>query len=114
MIDTFQYAICCLILTLPALIAIQFVYAPAKKKPEPEPELGFVTGHGWFAKELSEILGIDPSQTTAIEIIVDTEHAVQVDVTQLLNGKQAQRVLYLLRKCQPAEVQWKEESSLSN
>jgi hypothetical protein len=112
MIDTFQYAICCLILTLPALIAIQFVYAPAKKKPEPE--LGFVTGHGWFAKELSEILGIDPSQTTAIEIIVDAEHVVQVDVTQLLNGKQAQRVLYLLRKCQPTEAHWKEESSLSN
>jgi hypothetical protein len=112
MIDTFQYAIYCLILTLPVLIAIQFIYAPAKKKPEPE--LRFVAGHGWFAKELSEILGIDPSQTTAIEIIVDAEHAVQVDVTQLLNGKQAQRVLHLLRKCQPAEVQWKEESSLSN
>lgn len=101
MIDSFQYAIFCLALTLPALIAIQFVYAPRKYKPRPENT--FVTGHGDFAEGLVKALGLGVG-VTSICIMVDADKVVKVRVEQCLSEKQATKILGLVEKHKAVEM----------
>ena len=101
MIDTFQYAICCLVLTLPALIAIQFVYAPRKYKPRPENT--FVTGHGEFTEGLVKALGLGWG-VASIHIMVDAGEVVKVRVEQYLNEEQATKILGLVEKHKAVEM----------
>ena len=102
MIDTFQYAICCLALTLPALIAIQFVYAP--KSYRPCPKNTFVTGHDDFAVDLVKALGLGRG-VTSIHIMVDAEEVVKVRVEQYLNEEQATKILGLVEKHKAVEME---------
>jgi hypothetical protein len=102
MIDTFQYAICCLALTLPALIAIQFVYAPKKYKPLARNT--FVTGHDDFAEGLVKALGLGQG-VTSICIMVDAGEVVKVRVEQYLNEEQATKILGLVEKHKAVEME---------
>jgi len=101
MIDNFQYAICCLALTLPALIAIQFVYAPKKYKPRPENT--FVTGHSDFAQSVRQALGLGGG-VTSIHIMIDAGEIVKVRVEQYLNESQAVKILGLVQKHKAMEM----------
>jgi hypothetical protein len=101
MVDTFQYAICCLALTLPALIAIQFVYAPKSYKSRPRNT--FVTGHGDFAEGLVKALGLGGG-VVSICIMVDAGEAVKVRVEQYLNEEQATKILGLVEKHKAVEM----------
>jgi hypothetical protein len=101
MIDSFQYAICCLALTLPALIAIQFVYAPKKHKPRPENT--FVTGYGDLADGVRQALGLGGG-VTSIHIMIDAGEIVKVRVEQYLNESQAVKILGLVQKHKAMEM----------
>lgn len=101
-LGTFEYAICCLALTLPALIAIQFVYAPRKHKSRPRNIL--VTGHGDFAEGLVKALGLG-SHIRSIQIVVEAGYAVRVEVEQYLNEEQATKVLVLMEKYRAVELE---------
>ena len=101
MVDTFQYAICCLALTLPALIAIQFAYAPKSYKPRPKNT--FVTGHGDFAEDLVKALELGGG-VVSICIMVDAGEVVKVRVEQYLNEEQAAKILGLVEKHKAVEI----------
>jgi hypothetical protein len=102
MIDNFQYAICCLALTLPALIAIQLAYAPKKHKPRPGNVL--VTGYGSFAEGVRQALELG-GNVTSIHIMIDAGEIVKVRVEQYLNEEQATKILGLLEKQKAVEMQ---------
>jgi hypothetical protein len=102
MVDSFQYAIYCLALTLPALIAIQFVYAPKSYKPRPEST--FVTAHGDFAEGLVKALGLGGG-VTSVCIMVDAGEVVKVRVERCLNEEQATKILGLVEKHKAVEME---------
>jgi hypothetical protein len=101
MIDTFQYAICCLVLTLPALIAIQLAYTPKKYRSHPGKILA--TGHGAFTEGLVKALGLGEG-VTSIHVIVNANEIVKVQVEQYLNEQQATKMLGLFEKHKAVEI----------